>query len=153
MTKNRELKVEQVASIQKMLGDAKSFVLVDYKGLNVAEDTELRVAFRQSGVKYKVLKNRLVKIALDNLGYGGFEQALNGPTGIAVSNDDTMAPYRVVYDKIKTIKNLQVKCGRADGAFMSEKDDAALEGSAYRFAAWYVASPYRRLCAGDSGNC
>ena len=73
-----------------------SFVIIDYKGLTVEKDTEFRAEFRKANVEYKVLKNTLVRIALNELGYKDFDAALNGPTAIAISYDDAIAPAKVV---------------------------------------------------------
>jgi large subunit ribosomal protein L10 len=114
-------KVEEVAKIQQNLTNATSFVLVDYKGLTVEQDTKLRAEFRKAGVSYKVLKNRLVKIALNNMGKTEFDEALNGPTAIAMGSTDIAAPARVIMQKSGEFKNLKVKCGFVDGSFLDEK--------------------------------
>ena len=77
-----------------------SFVIIDYKGLTVEKDTEFRAEFRKANVEYKVLKNTLVRIALNELGYKDFDAALNGPTAIAISYDDAIAPAKVVSEGI-----------------------------------------------------
>ena len=101
MSAFRDAKVEKVAEIKEKLEKASSFVLVDYKGLTVAEDTALRSEFRKSGVSYHVYKNRLMKIALNELGYNQFDDALNGPTAIALGSDDIAAPAKIAMDKAK----------------------------------------------------
>ena len=99
MSAFKDAKVEKVAEIKEKLEKASSFVLVDYKGLTVAEDTAMRSEFRQSGVSYHVYKNRLMKIALNELGYSDFDEALNGPTAIALGSTDLAAPARIAIDK------------------------------------------------------
>lgn len=74
-----ELKQQQVEAIKAKISSAKSLVIIDYMGLNVAEDTAFRKQLRDAGVDYQVLKNRLVKRAFDDLGYTQFDDALNGP--------------------------------------------------------------------------
>ena len=77
------LKAKQVEDIAEKVKKAKSVVIVDYRGLTVAQDTEMRVNMRNAGVDYKVLKNRLVLRALNNCGFEGFEKVLEGPTAVA----------------------------------------------------------------------
>ena len=103
----RELKEKQVAEIKEMITKANSFVLVDYKGLTVAQDTELRNKYRANGVKYVVLKNRLLKIALNELGYTQFDEALNGPTAVAFAmTDNISAPAKIASAKAATLASL-----------------------------------------------
>lgn len=114
----RAQKEKQVAEITRMLTEAKSFVLIDYKGLTVAQDTELRNEFRKAGVKYHVLKNRLVKIALNNMGYTCFDEALNGTTAIAMGFEDIAAPAKIASAKAAAYKKTSIKCGMVDGTFL-----------------------------------
>ena len=117
----RELKEKQVAEIKEMITNAQSFVLVDYKGLTVAQDTELRNEYRANGVKYVVLKNRLLKIALNELGYNQFDEALNGPTAVAFAmTDNISAPAKIASQKAATTKKLAFKCGMVDGTYLDE---------------------------------
>lgn len=120
MSTIREVKVEKVAEIKEKLQKAVSFVLVDYKGLTVAEDTALRNEFRSKGVSYHVYKNRLMKIALNELGYNQFDDALNGPTAIALGSSDIAAPAKIAIDKAKAYKKMAVKCGLVDGSYLDE---------------------------------
>lgn len=112
-----ELKKQAVKEIKEKISDATSVVLVDYKGLNVAQDTELRREFREQDIEYKVLKNRLVKIAFNELGYKDFDQFLEGPTAVAFSKDP-IAPAKVIMDNSKKFKKLEPKCALVDGAFV-----------------------------------
>jgi len=116
----RDQKVAKVAEIKEKLENASSFVLLDYKGLTVAEDTELRAAFRKSGVTYHVYKNRLVKIALNEMGYTQFDEALNGPTAVAMGSDDIAAPAKIALEKSKAFKKMDVKCGLVDGSYLDK---------------------------------
>lgn len=85
MSKNFELKKEQVKNIQSKIDKAASIVFVDYRGINVADDTEMRVALRQAGCDYMVCKNRLMKIALDNCGINCLDDKLEGTLAVAFS--------------------------------------------------------------------
>ena len=121
MSALRDAKVEKVAEIKEKLQNASSFVLVDYKGLTVAEDTTLRSEYRKSGVTYRVYKNRLMKIALNELGYTQFDDVLNGPTAIALGSDDIAAPAKIAMDKAKAFKKMTIKCGFVDGKYLDEE--------------------------------
>lgn len=118
----RQAKEQHVEEIKKMINDAQSFVLIDYCGLTVAQDTEMRVEYRNNGVKYCVLKNRLLKIALNELGYNQFDDALNGPTAVAFAmTDNIAAPAKVASQKALVFKKLKFKCGMVDGTFIDEE--------------------------------
>ncbi|MDR0751507.1 MAG: 50S ribosomal protein L10 [Christensenellaceae bacterium] len=114
----REQKSKQVAEIQDQISNAKSVMLVDYKGITVLQDLELRNAFRAKGVIYRVLKNRLVKIAFNNLGRTEFDEALNGPTALAIGMTDIVAPAKIVMEKSVTFKKMTIKCGLAENNFL-----------------------------------
>lgn len=116
----REQKELKVQEITDKLTKAQSFVVIDYKGITVEQDTALRNAFRAAGVEYRVLKNRLVKIALNNMGYTQFDEALNGPTAIAMGHDDLAAPARIALEKIAEFKKMEVKCGMVDGLYLDK---------------------------------
>ena len=126
MNANRAAKREIVDGIKDKIQRASSFVIIDYKGLTVAEDTQLRNEFRKAEVEYKVLKNTLVKIALNELGYTDFDKALNGPTAIAFSYGDAIAPAKVAVSNIKKLNKMQVKCGMLDKKFVDEATVQAL---------------------------
>ena len=97
-----------------------SFVIIDYKGLTVEKDTEFRAEFRKANVEYKVLKHTLVRIALNELGYK------DGPTAIAISYDDAIAPAKVVSEGIDKYKVMSIKCGMMDKAYVDDKTVQAL---------------------------
>lgn len=122
ISQQKQQKFADVQNIKEMLSKAKSFVVVNYSGLNVAQDTELRNAFRKADVQYSVLKNRLIKIALDELGYEGFDEALNGPTALAVSDTDEVAPAKIVKEKSEAFKKMEIKCAMVDGKFFTKEE-------------------------------
>ncbi len=113
-------KKQQVEEIKAKITSAKSIVLVDYMGLTVAQDTAFRKELRENGVDYAVLKNRLVKIAFNELGYTQFDEALNGPTAVAFSSTDAVAPAKFIYKNIKALNKMKTKCGMVEGEFMDE---------------------------------
>lgn len=115
-----EQKQQQVEEIKSKISSAKSIVLIDYMGLNVAEDTAFRKELRTAGIDYAVLKNRLVKRAFNDLGYTEFDEALNGPTAVAFSAVDAVAPAKVIVENIKKLNKMKAKCGMVEGEFMDE---------------------------------
>lgn len=114
----RGQKEAKVAEIKANIKKAQSFVLIDYKGLTVAEDVILRKAFREAGVTYRAYKNRLMKIALNDLGRSEFDESLIGATAIAMGTEDLAAPARIAFEKSALFKKLVIKCGFADGRFL-----------------------------------
>lgn len=87
--------IEKVNAIKERIDGAKSLVLIDYKGINVADDTELRKRFRESNVDYFVCKNTFLKLAAHELGIKELDEHLLGPTSIAVSKEDEVVPLKV----------------------------------------------------------
>ncbi len=114
-----EAKQAQVAEAAELIKSAQTGILVDYRGLNVAEDTELRNKLREANVKYFVIKNKILKRAVDEIGLEGLDEVLHGPTALAVSADDAVAPAKVIADFAKTNDKLEIKGGFMDGAVMS----------------------------------
>ena len=91
-----ESKKAKVASLTEMLQDSVSFVLVDYKGISVEDDTKLRKELREAGVHYVVEKNSMLRFAFKNMGIDAFDEVLHGTTAVALSKDDQTAPARVL---------------------------------------------------------
>jgi len=117
-----------VAGIVETLKGANSGVLVNYEGITVAEDTQLRNELRKAGVQYSVVKNTLVRRALDDAGLSELDDVLHGTTSLAVSNDDPIAPMRVVYKFAKGLgdNRFHIKAGFMDGKILPMEDIAAL---------------------------
>ena len=105
MSKNRDLKQQVVEEIKGRFERAASVILVDYRGINVEADTELRRQFRGAGVEYVVLKNTLVKRALAELGVSGIDHLLEGPSAFAFGYEDPVAPAKVLTDFIAKTKS------------------------------------------------
>ena len=114
-----EAKKAQVAETAEILKNAQTGILVDYRGLTVAEDTELRNELRKAEVQYFVIKNTLLGLATKEAGLDGLDEALHGPTAIAVSAEDPVAPAKVIADYAKKNDKLEIKAGFMDGAAMS----------------------------------
>ena len=112
-----EIKKPIVEDISELLKDAKSAVLVDYRGLTVEQDTNLRKQLREAGVVYKVYKNTMINFAVQGTEYEELSKHLEGPTAIAVSNEDATAPARILYDFAKTAEALELKAGVVEGTY------------------------------------
>ncbi len=112
-----ELKAPVVEEIKANLEGAKSVVLVDYLGLTVEQDTNLRRATREAGLIYKVYKNTMVKRAIEGTDFAELEKDLDGPTAVAISKDDATAPARVIANFAKNAKKLEMKSGIVEGNY------------------------------------
>lgn len=110
-----ELKQPIVEEIKANLEDAKSVVLVDYRGITVEQDTQLRKAMRESDVIYKVYKNTMVKIAIAGTEFESLKDDLEGPTAVVISKTDATAPARVAANFAKTAPALELKSGVVEG--------------------------------------
>lgn len=112
-----ELKQPIIAEIAELLNGASSAVVVDYRGLTVAQDTDLRRQLREAGITYKVYKNTMIKRAAEGTDFAALEPNLEGPTALAVSKDDATAPARVLAKFAKTADKLEIKGGIVEGAY------------------------------------
>lgn len=112
-----ELKQPIVQEISENIKDAQSVVVVDYRGLTVAEDTQLRKALREAGVSYKVYKNTLVSRAVEGTEFESLREALEGPSAFAISKEDATAPARILAKFAKTAPALEIKAGVVEGNF------------------------------------
>ena len=110
-----ELKQPIVQAIASEIEGAQSVVLVDYRGLTVAQDTELRKQLREAGVTYKVYKNTMMKRAFEGTEFEGLEGCLEGPSAIAISKDDATAPARIICNFAKDAPALELKGGVVEG--------------------------------------
>jgi large subunit ribosomal protein L10 len=112
-----ELKQPIVQEISEQIKDAQSVVVVDYRGLTVAEDTQLRKQLREAGVAYKVYKNTLVNFAIKGTDFESLSDVLEGPNAFAFSTTDATAPARVIAKFAKTAPALEIKAGVVEGTF------------------------------------
>ena len=120
MSANFENKKVVVEEIKNFAKDSKNVVLVDYKGLTVAQATELRKAFREAGATFKVYKNRLMKIAFEELGIKFDDNLLEGTTAVAFHNEDPICPAKIAVDGEAKFKALKVKACWFDGKQMND---------------------------------
>lgn len=112
-----ELKKPIVDEISELLKEAKSAVIVDYRGLTVEQDTQLRKQLREAGVVYKVYKNTMINFAVKGTEFEELSKHLEGPTAIAVSSVDATAPARVLFNFAKTAEALELKAGVVEGTY------------------------------------
>lgn len=115
----REEKQQLVTHIAQKLRDSKTTIVTDYRGLNVAEVTELRKQLREAGIEYKVLKNTLVRRATVEAELTELDEHLVGPTAIAFSYDDLIAPAKIINDFAKKHEALEIKVGILEGKVVS----------------------------------
>ncbi|MBS4912920.1 MAG: 50S ribosomal protein L10 [Veillonella sp.] len=117
-----------VAEMKAKLSEAKGAVLVGYHGLTVEQVTDLRRKFLAEGVEYKVIKNTLTRIAVNELGLEGFAEHLEGPTALAVSSEDAVAPARIIENFIKDTKTeaVEVKVGIVEGKVVTADEVKAV---------------------------
>ena len=117
-----------VAELTEKLQKAASGVLVDYKGITVAEDTALRAECRKNDVDYAVVKNTLVRFAIDNVGLNELDEMLNGTTSLAICDADPIAPMRVINSFAKKFngEKFTIKAGFMDGKVIPLEQISAL---------------------------
>ena len=114
MSNNFEQKKVIVAQIKEKFESAHSAVFVDYRGLTVAEVTELRNECRKAGVEYVVLKNTMIELAAKELGIEGLDSYLKGPTAVAFGHKDPASPAKILSGFIKKTKKMELKCAVID---------------------------------------
>ena len=119
-------KQQMVADLSEKLKTAAAGVFVDYCGLTVEEDTQLRNKLREANIEYSVVKNTLTKRAANAAGYTEFDEILNGPTALALSFDDVVAPARVLAEFAKGKEVFEIKAGFMEGKAMSIEEVTAL---------------------------
>ena len=110
-----ELKQPVVEEIKENIKDAKSVVLVDYRGLTVDQDTQLRKSMREADVIYKVYKNTMVKLAIAGTEFESLKDELEGPTAVVISKTDATAPARLAANFAKANPALELKSGVVEG--------------------------------------
>ena len=106
-----------VNELKEKLSNTKGAVLTNYRGLTVAMDTKLRRKLREAGVEYRVVKNTMTRIAANELGIDGLDKYLEGPTAIALSEKDPVAPAKLLADFIREnkLQALEIKAGLVEG--------------------------------------
>jgi large subunit ribosomal protein L10 len=118
----REEKEQIVDSIAERFTRSKTMIVTDYRGLNVAEVTELRKQLREAGVEFEVLKNTMSRRAAQKAHVEGIEEYLKGPSALAFGYDDVVAPAKVLFNFAKKHKALELKGGIVEGRVISPSD-------------------------------
>lgn len=116
-----ELKQPVVAEIAELFNGAQSAVVVDYRGLTVEQDTQLRKQLREAGVSYKVYKNTMIRFAAKGTEFESLEPNLEGPTALAVSKTDATEPARILAEFAKKADALEIKGGVVEGTYYDAK--------------------------------
>ena len=119
-------KQEAVNVVAQKLASSPSTVIVDYRGLNVAQVTELRKQLREAGVEFQVLKNSIVSRATEGTEYTALNEILTGPTAVAFSGEDAVAPAKILYEFSKKNEALKLKGGVVEGKVVGEAEVKAL---------------------------
>ena len=116
-----------VAALTERIKNASSGVFVDYKGITVAQDTELRSELRKNDVEYSVIKNTLVRFALDDCGLKEIDPILNGTTSLATSTGDPIAPFRIIAEYSKKLNDVfNIKAAFMDGKVLDATEIAEI---------------------------
>ena len=116
-----------VEALAERIKNAEAGILVDYKGITVAEDTALRTELRKEGVEYTVVKNTLTRKALDKLGMNELDSVLNGTTSLATADNDPIAPFRIPSDYSKKLnERFNIKAAFMDGKVLNETELAEM---------------------------
>lgn len=121
-----ELKQPIVAEIAELLNGAQTAVVVDYRGLTVAQDTDLRKQLREAGITYKVYKNTMIKRAAEGTAFAALDPHLEGPTALAVSKTDATAPARILAEFAKKADQLEIKAGIVEDTYYDAKGMQAI---------------------------
>lgn len=106
-----EVKKQIVLDVKDKMERSQGMIFYDYRGLNVEEVTELRNKFREAGVEYHVIKNSMLRRAVDMLEITGLDETLTGPTAVAFGYTDAVAPAKVLVEFVKKVKKTQIKSG------------------------------------------
>lgn len=119
MSKMIEKKKQIVAEIAEKLEKSKSTIIADYRGLNVKQMNELRKQLREADVDFQVLKNTLTRRAAEKAGVSELNEHLTGPTAVAFSYEDVVAPAKILHGFAKENKELEIKGGMVEGKVVS----------------------------------
>lgn len=119
-------KAELVDAVAEKMKAAASIVVVDSRGLTVEQDTKLRRNLRESGVELKVIKNSILSRAAEKAGLDDLKDVFVGPSAVAFSNEDVVAPAKIINDFAKEAEALEIKGGAIEGEVTSKEDIQAL---------------------------
>lgn len=115
-------KESEVKALAEKLKDAKLVLLTEYRGITVSDDTTLRNDIRKANAEYKIIKNNIVKRALNENGENGLDSLLEGPTAVIMSTEDYLEPSKVIYNFTKTNEFYKIKGGIIEGKVMTAEE-------------------------------
>ena len=119
-------KAQQVAEVAEQFKNASSVVVVDYLGITVEQATNLRSELRNAGVQFAVVKNSILSRAAKEAGLEGMDDVFKGPSAVAFSNEDVVAPAKILADFAKKVEALEIKAGVVEGKVSSKEEIEAL---------------------------
>ena len=119
-------KAQQVSEVAEQFKNATSVVVVDYLGITVEQATNLRTELRNAGVQFAVVKNGILSRAAKEAGLEGMDDIFKGPSAVAFSNDDVIAPAKILADFAKKVEALEIKAGVVEGKVSSKEEIEAL---------------------------
>ena len=119
-------KAQQVAEVAEQFKNASSVVVVDYLGITVEQATNLRSELRNAGVQFAVVKNSILSRAAKEAGLEGMDDVFKGPSAVAFSNEDVVAPAKILADFAKKVEALEIKAGVIEGKVSSKEEIEAL---------------------------
>ncbi|EEW92991.1 50S ribosomal protein L10 [Granulicatella elegans] len=119
-------KAQQVSEVAEQFKNATSVVVVDYLGITVEQATNLRTELRNAGVQFAVVKNSILSRAAKEAGLEGMDDIFKGPSAVAFSNDDVVAPAKILADFAKKVEALEIKAGVIEGKVSSKEEIEAL---------------------------
>lgn len=112
-----------VAELREKIAGSVAGVVVDYKGISVADDTKLRKELREAGVEYSVVKNTMLRLAIKDTGVEGMSEVLEGSTALAISKEDPIVAAKILNKFAEGSKGaFSIKAGYMDGAAMSKAE-------------------------------
>ena len=119
-------KAQHVAEVAEQFKNASSVVVVDYLGITVEQATNLRSELRNAGVQFAVVKNSILSRAAKEAGLEGMDDVFKGPSAVAFSNEDVVAPAKILADFAKKVEALEIKAGVVEGKVSSKEEIEAL---------------------------
>ena len=119
-------KEEEVKALAAKMKDAKLVLLTDYRGISVADDTALRTEVRKANAEYKIIKNNIVKRALNANGENGLDSLLEGPTAVIMTSEDYLEPTKAIYNFTKSNEFYKIKGGIIEGKVMTAEEIIAI---------------------------
>ena len=120
--KNIKMKEEQVSKLAEEMKESQLVLLTDYRGITVAQDTELRNELRKVNAEYRIIKNNIVRRALDKNGESQLDDLLEGPTAVVLSKEDYLDPAKAIYKFTKDNEFYKIKGGIVEGKVMTAEE-------------------------------